>query len=95
MSARQAAGVVPATAPWNAPTILGVRTITVPLAYGNTVALQEAGFPPVTPRYQRDHEATADLAPILIGLQARGPRQLLIAKKACDQGTAGFRILGC
>jgi len=37
MGVRQAAGVVLGIAPWNAPIILGVRAICVPLACGNTV----------------------------------------------------------
>ncbi|MBC7598974.1 MAG: aldehyde dehydrogenase [Polaromonas sp.] len=37
MGLRQAAGVVLGIAPWNAPVILGVRAIAVPLACGNTV----------------------------------------------------------
>jgi benzaldehyde dehydrogenase (NAD) len=37
MGMRQAAGVVLGIAPWNAPVILGVRAIVVPLACGNTV----------------------------------------------------------
>ena len=37
MAVRQPAGVVLGIAPWNAPIILGVRAICVPLACGNTV----------------------------------------------------------
>lgn len=37
MGIREAAGVVLGIAPWNAPIILGVRSIAVPLACGNTV----------------------------------------------------------
>ena len=40
MGMRQAAGVVLGIAPWNAPVILGVRAICVPLACGNTVVLK-------------------------------------------------------
>jgi benzaldehyde dehydrogenase (NAD) len=40
MGVRQAAGVVLGIAPWNAPIILGVRAICVPLACGNTVILK-------------------------------------------------------
>ena len=40
MGVRQAAGVVLSIAPWNAPVILGVRAICVPLACGNTVVLK-------------------------------------------------------
>ncbi|MBC8055321.1 MAG: aldehyde dehydrogenase [Rhizobiales bacterium] len=40
MGIRQPAGVVLGIAPWNAPVILGVRAIAVPLACGNTVVLK-------------------------------------------------------
>jgi aldehyde dehydrogenase (NAD+) len=40
MAMRQPAGVVAALAPWNAPLILGVRAVALPLAYGNTVVLK-------------------------------------------------------
>jgi benzaldehyde dehydrogenase (NAD) len=40
MAVRQPAGVVLGIAPWNAPVILGVRAICVPLACGNTVVMK-------------------------------------------------------
>jgi acyl-CoA reductase-like NAD-dependent aldehyde dehydrogenase len=40
LSIRQPAGVVLGLAPWNAPIILGVRAIAMPLACGNTVILK-------------------------------------------------------
>ena len=40
MAVREPAGVVLGIAPWNAPIILGVRAIAVPLACGNTVILK-------------------------------------------------------
>ncbi|MGH6616534.1 aldehyde dehydrogenase [Sphingomonas sp.] len=40
MALREPAGVVLGIAPWNAPIILGVRAIAVPLACGNTVILK-------------------------------------------------------
>ncbi len=40
MAVRQPAGVVLGIAPWNAPVILGVRAICVPIACGNTVVLK-------------------------------------------------------
>jgi acyl-CoA reductase-like NAD-dependent aldehyde dehydrogenase len=45
---RQPAGVVVAFAPWNAPVILGVRAIAVPLAVGNTVVLKPSEESPLT-----------------------------------------------
>ncbi|HSW24024.1 MAG TPA: aldehyde dehydrogenase [Burkholderiaceae bacterium] len=40
MGMRQPAGVVLGIAPWNAPVILGVRAVAVPLACGNTVVFK-------------------------------------------------------
>ncbi|BDT69890.1 vanillin dehydrogenase [Comamonadaceae bacterium OS-1] len=48
MGVRQAAGVVLGMAPWNAPVILGVRAIAVPLACGNTVVLKGSELCPAT-----------------------------------------------
>lgn len=50
MAMRQAAGVVLGIAPWNAPVILGVRAIAVPLACGNTVVLKGSELCPGTHR---------------------------------------------
>jgi acyl-CoA reductase-like NAD-dependent aldehyde dehydrogenase len=46
MSVRKPAGVVLGVAPWNAPVILGVRAIAVPLAVGNTVVLKASEICP-------------------------------------------------
>ena len=48
LATRQAAGVVLGMAPWNAPVILGVRAIAVPLACGNTVVLKGSELCPAT-----------------------------------------------
>ncbi|MBV8912361.1 MAG: aldehyde dehydrogenase family protein, partial [Acetobacteraceae bacterium] len=48
MSVRQPAGVVLGIAPWNAPVILGVRAIAMPLACGNTVVLKASEACPAT-----------------------------------------------
>ena len=49
-SIRQPVGVVLGIAPWNAPVILGVRAIAVPLACGNTVVLKASEVCPATHR---------------------------------------------
>jgi len=46
MSFRQPCGVVLGIAPWNAPVILGVRAIAMPLACGNTVVLKASEMCP-------------------------------------------------
>jgi benzaldehyde dehydrogenase (NAD) len=46
MAFRQPVGVVLGIAPWNAPVILGVRSVAMPLAYGNTVVLKASEMSP-------------------------------------------------
>ncbi|VVT14621.1 Salicylaldehyde dehydrogenase (Modular protein) [Hoeflea sp. EC-HK425] len=48
MAIRQPAGVVLAMAPWNAPVILGIRSIATPLACGNTVVMKTSELCPRT-----------------------------------------------
>ena len=48
MSVRQPVGVVLGIAPWNAPIILGVRAVAMPLACGNTVVLKASELCPGT-----------------------------------------------
>jgi vanillin dehydrogenase len=48
MAVRQPVGVVLAMAPWNAPVILAVRSIAMPLACGNTVVLKTSELCPAT-----------------------------------------------
>jgi benzaldehyde dehydrogenase (NAD) len=48
MALRQPAGVVLGIAPWNAPIILGVRAIAMPLACGNTVILKSSEVCPAS-----------------------------------------------
>ncbi|OCJ07495.1 dehydrogenase [Rhizobium sp. AC27/96] len=48
MAVRQPAGVCLGIAPWNAPIILGVRAIALPLACGNTVILKASELCPRT-----------------------------------------------
>lgn len=50
MAVRQPVGVVLGIAPWNAPIILGVRSIAVPLACGNTVVFKASELCPATHR---------------------------------------------
>src|SRR5262245_61659192 len=50
MAVRQPLGVILGIAPWNAPIILGVRAIAMPLACGNTVVLKASEVCPATHR---------------------------------------------
>lgn len=54
MAIRQPVGVVLSMAPWNAPVVLAVRAIGLPLAYGNTVVLK------ASERCPRAHGAIVD-----------------------------------
>jgi acyl-CoA reductase-like NAD-dependent aldehyde dehydrogenase len=48
LALRQPAGVVAAFAPWNAPIILGVRSVAAPLAAGNTVVMKPSEHAPLS-----------------------------------------------
>ncbi|MEV4645010.1 aldehyde dehydrogenase [Saccharopolyspora sp. NPDC049357] len=48
LGVRQPAGVTLGIAPWNAPLILGVRAVAMPLAYGNPVVLKASEQTPAT-----------------------------------------------
>ena len=50
MAIRKPAGVCLGIAPWNAPVILGIRAIAMPLACGNTVVLKASENCPGTHR---------------------------------------------
>lgn len=50
MAVRQPVGVILAIAPWNAPVILGVRSLATPLACGNTVVMKTSELCPRTHR---------------------------------------------
>lgn len=47
LAIRQPAGVVAAFAPWNAPIILGIRSVAAPLAAGNTVVMKPSEHAPL------------------------------------------------
>jgi vanillin dehydrogenase len=50
MAVRRPAGVVLGIAPWNAPVILGLRAVAIPLACGNSVILKASELCPATHR---------------------------------------------
>lgn len=60
MAVRRPAGVVVGMAPWNAPIILAVRAVAVPLACGNTVVLKASETCPATHRLIADAFAAAE-----------------------------------
>ena len=60
MAVRRPAGVVVGMAPWNAPVILAVRALAMPLACGNTVVLKSSEVCPATHRLIADAFAAAE-----------------------------------
>src|SRR6266567_7561118 len=48
MAQRIPLGVVAAISPWNAPLVLGIRSIAIPLAVGNTVVMKPSEDAPIT-----------------------------------------------
>ena len=61
MAVRQPAGVCLGMAPWNAPIILGMRAIAMPIACGNTAVLKASETCPATHRLIADCFAEAGL----------------------------------
>jgi len=73
MATREPAGVVLGIAPWNAPIILGVRAIAMPLACGNTVILKASELCPRTHGLIVDACQEAGLAPGVVNLVTNDP----------------------
>jgi vanillin dehydrogenase len=67
---RQPAGVCVGMAPWNAPVILGVRAIAMPLACGNTVVLKASELCPAVHRVIVDAFVEAGLPPGVVNFIA-------------------------
>lgn len=73
MAIREPAGVILGIAPWNAPIILGVRAVAMPLACGNTVVLKASEQCPRT--HQLIVEALAEaLPPHVVGVVTNAPK---------------------
>ncbi len=73
MAIRQPAGVVLGIAPWNAPVILGVRAIALPLACGNTVVLKASEICPGTHRLIAECLRDAGLPPGVLNVITNAP----------------------
>lgn len=73
LALREPAGVVLGIAPWNAPLILAVRAIAVPLACGNTVVLKASEICPMTHALIVAAFADAGFAPGVVGLVTNAP----------------------
>ena len=70
---RQAAGVVLSIAPWNAPIILGIRSIATPLACGNTVVFKSSEICPRTHRLIAEVLIEAGLPPGVLNVISNAP----------------------
>ncbi|WP_021591577.1 aldehyde dehydrogenase family protein [Actinomadura welshii] len=93
---RQPAGVVVGIAPWNAPLILGVRAIAMPLAYGNTVVLKTSEQ---TPRTQAAivevlHEAGAPAGAVNLVSNAPEDAAEVVEALIAHPGTARVNFTG-
>ena len=73
MAIRQPVGVVLGIAPWNAPVILGVRAIAMPLACGNTVVLKASEMCPATHRLIGTIMREAGLPPGVVNVVTNAP----------------------
>lgn len=73
MALRQPAGVVLSMAPWNAPVILGVRSIATPLACGNTVVMKTSELCPRTHALIIDAVASAGLPKGVLNAVSNAP----------------------
>jgi acyl-CoA reductase-like NAD-dependent aldehyde dehydrogenase len=73
MALREPAGVVLGIAPWNAPIILGVRAIAVPLACGNSVILKASEMCPRTHSLIVESFAAAGFPPDVVNIVTNRP----------------------
>ena len=73
MAIREPAGVVIGIAPWNAPVILAVRAIAVPLACGNTVVLKGSELCPATQGLIIEALQEAGLPPGVVNFVTNAP----------------------
>jgi len=74
MALRQPCGVVLGIAPWNAPVILGVRAIAMPLACGNTVVLKASENCPALHRLIGTVMQEAGLGDGVVNVVTNAPR---------------------
>jgi acyl-CoA reductase-like NAD-dependent aldehyde dehydrogenase len=72
---RQPAGVCLAIAPWNAPVILGIRSIAMALACGNTVVLKASELCPATHRLIGDVMTEAGLPAGVLNIVSNAPAE--------------------
>jgi acyl-CoA reductase-like NAD-dependent aldehyde dehydrogenase/ABC-type branched-subunit amino acid transport system ATPase component len=74
MGYRQPVGVILGIAPWNAPVILGVRSLAMPLACGNTVVMKASELCPGTHRLIGTVLKEAGLPPGVVNIVTNAPK---------------------
>jgi vanillin dehydrogenase len=73
MAVRQPVGVVLGIAPWNAPVILGVRAIAMPLGCGNTVVMKSSEICPRTHQLIGEAMREAELGEGVVNILSNAP----------------------
>ena len=92
MVMRQPAGVSLGIAPWNAPVILAVRAIAMPLACGNTVVLKASELAPKTHRLIGDVLVEAGFPPGVVNVVSHAPSDAAAVTEALIAHPAIRRI---
>ncbi len=92
MALRQPAGVVLGIAPWNAPVILGVRAVAVPLACGNTVVLKGSEISPATHGLIVEALQEAGLPPGVVNFVTNAPKDAAAVVEAMVAHPAVRRV---
>ena len=92
MAVRQPAGVVLGIAPWNAPVILGVRAVAVPLACGNTVVLKGSEISPATHGLIIEALQEAGLPPGVVNFVTNAPKDAAAVVEAMVSHPAVRRV---
>ena len=89
MAIRQPVGVVLGIAPWNAPVILGVRAIAMPLACGNTVVLKASEMCPGTHALIGTIMREAGLPPGVVNVVTNAPADAAEGGRDADRASGG------
>ena len=92
MALRAPAGVVLGIAPWNAPVILGVRAIAVPLACGNTVVFKGSELCPATHALIADAMTEAGLPPGVVNFVTNAPADAAVVVESMIAHPAVRRV---
>lgn len=92
MGIRQPVGVVLGLAPWNAPIILGVRAIAMPLACGNTVVFKASEICPATHQLIVESLIEAGLPEGVINMVTNAPEDAPDIVKALIEHPAVRRV---